>query len=590
MSKTKKFSRALALVIMLALVLTVLPFGAWAVQTNPLITTDEVDGLTISVDYATERVYLYKNSSTSYTVLCDADDSTYYPYSFSLIVNNRTLVGTTAKPRPTVSNGGEFTWAYEDDGNGNWSESATTTYGLVILPSSSSSTVTVTTAQNTDITFSCATPNGGSSTTTSGAYAFLPAPGQFTNEGMTTGGWGTAYTSNDTLKGLKGTTVSTGVSLGYFGGYVVFDFGYVTEGAETKGALQDDPSHPYGIDFIVYGNAITNNSEPGCVQVSYDGQVWYDLAGSMHYDPATQWNYKVTYVNPTPGDNPNSGTGTKANVNYSINSSTTLGGTVVTNPFHNHAWFPLEANYFGDNGIDFARGATRFPFAEYLKNQTITVMNVPYQNTDTLTLTGVLLDGVTSNTSAATTFGYFDCHQNGNNIGTATNPYTGSSSATGGDGMDLAWAVYSSGTNKGLPISSTIMEKGFRFVRCYNGVARNQNPFGEIGPEVCGIVVVEDDITSVGVTNDPDISIKNECLDELVAAGLIGYDEINGYSVYYANGRFSTGDVVTVDAVTGANVYVNNSLNTLMITAGLEYIRVVTQVGDAAPSIVYIVL
>ena len=583
---SKKLSKALALVIMLALVIGILPMGAMA--TDPLTTTDAVDGLTISVDYATEKVYLQKNSSTSYTVLCDATDTTYYPYSFSLIMSSRSLVkvGTTTDPNPTVSNGGEFSWAYVDDGNGNWTESSTTPYGLVILPASSGSTVTVVTTGNTPITFTCAQPNGGSSSTSNGVHAFLPAPGQFTNEGMTTGGWGTAYTSSGTLKGLKGTTVTTGVSLGYFGGYAVFDFGTVTEGtgdsAVTKGALQNDPSHPYGVDFIVYGNAFSGNSEPGGVQVSFDGQIWYDLAGSMHYDSATKWNYKVTYVNPTPGDNPNGTTGTRVAVPYYINDDPTDSSSVGVNAFHSHSWFPLEANYFGSDALDHARGSTRFPFAEYLTGQTVTVGGNTYTNTETLSLTGVLLGGVTSNSTASTSFGYFDCHANGSSIGTATNPYTGSSSATGGDGMDLAWAVYSSGDNKGLPVSSDILEKGFRYVRCYNVVAKNLNPFGEIGPELNGIVAVStaSGSPSVGTTTAPTVKYGTTSTSMNITISTANNDTVNksvNAGTYYINAVGSA-----------ANIYFNDSRKSsgdayqFTVTSGQKtYVRLVVQDGTA---------
>ena len=562
MSKFRKLNRSLALVIMLALVLTLLPMGAMA--TDPLTTTDAVDGLTISVDYATEKVYLQKNSSTSYTVLCDATDTTYYPYSFSLIMSSRSLVkaGTTSNPNPTVSNGGEFSWAYVDDGNGNWTESSTTPNGLVILPAGSGSTVTVVTTGNTPITFTCAQPNGGSSTTENGVHAFLPAPGQFTNEGMTTGGWGSAKTSSNTLKGLKGTTVTTGVSLGYFGGYAVFDFGTVTEGtgdsAVTKGALQNDPSHPYGVDFIVYGNAFSGNAEPGGVQVSFDGQVWYDLAGSMHYDSTTQWNYKVTYVNPTPGDNPNGTTGTRVNVPYYKNNNTSNTGIVHYNTFHNHSWFPLEANYFGSGTLDHARGSTRFPFAEYLTGQSVTVGGVTYS--ETLTLTGVLLGGVTSNSSASGTFGYFDCHPNGSNIGTATNPYDTGNTSSSGDGMDLAWAVYSSGTNKGLPVSSAILEKGFRYVRCYNVAAAEQNPFGEIGPELNGIVAITGTTGNVGTTSAPtSVTFTKDNYSTSFSLSTIPSNcgtvsDINNIRSYAG---VSTTVSVKVQATSGSYVYVN---------------------------------
>ena len=43
----------------------------------------------------------------------------------------------------------------------------------------------------------------------SGVCAYLPAPGQFTNEGITTGGWGDAFTNSGTLKSLVDSNSST---------------------------------------------------------------------------------------------------------------------------------------------------------------------------------------------------------------------------------------------------------------------------------------------------------------------------------------------------------------------------------------------
>mgnify|MGYP006910399221 FL=1 len=62
-------------------------------------------------------------------------------------------------------------------------------------------------------------------------------------------------------------------------------------------AITDDPKHPYGIDFTVFGNSNGGEgfSEPGNVLVSEDGKEWYSLAGSDHYDSTTMWDYSVTY-------------------------------------------------------------------------------------------------------------------------------------------------------------------------------------------------------------------------------------------------------------------------------------------------------
>ena len=130
--RVKKFT---AMLLALAMVLSLCCVSALAAE--PIVTsTDQVDGLTISVDYDTEKVYLQKVSSTEYTVLCDSTNG-YYPFSFSVIMSDRSLVDG----RPAVTNGGAFSWAY-DEATGE--ESAVTPYGLATLPVNSNSTITVT--------------------------------------------------------------------------------------------------------------------------------------------------------------------------------------------------------------------------------------------------------------------------------------------------------------------------------------------------------------------------------------------------------------------------------------------------------------
>ncbi|MGX8707897.1 MAG: hypothetical protein ACSW72_03995, partial [Bacteroidales bacterium] len=214
----------------------------------------------------------------------------------------------------------------------------------------------------------------------SGIYAYLPAPGQFTNEGINTGGWGDAYESGSgALKDMVDNVVSTGVSLGYFGGYVVLDVGTVvteTNGVKVYSAdpITNSAYNPFGVDFIVYGNAFKDNSEPGCIQVAQavavydttdttkvigyvpgdaneDGQVWYDIAGSLYYNSTTDTSASLTYTNPHPTDDdddhagwPQSGTvsspNSSNNVPYTIDPNTTV-NYVTYNTFHRHAWFPL---------------------------------------------------------------------------------------------------------------------------------------------------------------------------------------------------------------------------------------------------------
>ena len=81
----------------------------------------------------------------------------------------------------------------------------------------------------------------------------------------------------------------TPVSLGNYGGYITY---YYEE------PIKDDPKNPYGVDFIVYGNSNggAGFSEPGNVLVSKDGNAWYALAGSEHYEDMTKWAWPVTYT------------------------------------------------------------------------------------------------------------------------------------------------------------------------------------------------------------------------------------------------------------------------------------------------------
>lgn len=462
----KKFTAILLAVVML-FALSASAFAA----TNSLETDYAIgDGLGVSVDLDIEGMYF-----DGVDILNTATNG-YYPFSFSLIASDRTKVASV-----TVSNGGSFHWAYAQnadgsyvtDEDGNYVESTTTNYGVVVLPTTSASTVTVTGTGNIgSATFNCAQPNGGTTAAGAALYAYLPAPAQFVNEGVTTGGWGDAYDSNGTVKA----TSSTGVSLGFFGGYAVYEF---------ENPIADDPTHPYGADFIVYGNAFWNNSEAGCIQVSKDGATWYDIAGSMYYTKSTK-GATITYTNPSTSEDAGitaAGTnlGTLAPVNYTLNGTA---GTVTTNTFHNHSWFPLNANYFTASGSRAAMAKLdEFSFV----SRTLASNGV----TNTLTFTGTLLtDYPGTGKTDQIGFGYCDVHPNKTLGGTiAYNPYqtfTSSSDydtkvagTSGGDPIDIAWAVNPDGTPANLD--------SIRYVRIYTGMAQMNGIFGEISTEVCGV-------------------------------------------------------------------------------------------------------
>lgn len=553
----KKFTAILLAVVML-FALSVSAFAA----TNSLETDYAIgDGLGVSVDLDIEGMYF-----DGVDILNTATNG-YYPFSFSLIVSNRSKVASV-----TVSNGGSFHWAYEEDGNGgyvtdedgNYVESTTTKYGVVVLPTTSASTVTVTGTGNIgSATFNCAQPSGGTTATGTALYAYLPAPAQFVNEGVTTGGWGDAYDSTGTT--LKGTS-ATGVSLGFFGGYAVYEF---------ENPIADDPTHPYGADFIVYGNAFWNNSEAGCIQVSQgpgdDGNwEWYDIAGSMYYTKSTP-NASIKFTNPNPNEDKGittaGATSTLADVPYDLTvNGTTTPGTVTKNTFHNHSWFPLNANYFAASGSRAAMAKVdEFSFVSRTLNSD--------SITDTLTFTGTLLtDYPGTGKTDQIGFGYCDVHPNKTLGGTiAYNPYqtfTSSSDydtkvagTSGGDPIDIAWAVKSNGTPANLD--------SIRYVRIYTGMAQMNGIFGEISTEVCGVAACTG--TGTGAAGKT-LTIKKD---------LTSYKPESGWSKSLTPGAW------TIKS-SASNVYINgtridaSSGYSLTVESGKTY-QIITQNGTEAP-------
>lgn len=548
----KKFTAILLAVVML-FALSASAFAA----TNSLETDYAIgNGLGVSVDLDIEGMYF------DYPDILNTATNGYYPFSFSLIASDRSKVASV-----TVSNGGSFHWAYAQnadgsyvtDEDGNYVESTTTNYGVVVLPTTSASTVTVTGTGNIgSATFSCAQPNGGTTAAGAALYAYLPAPAQFVNEGVTTGGWGDAYDSNGTVKA----TSSTGVSLGFFGGYAVYEF---------ENPIADDPTHPYGADFIVYGNAFWNNSEAGCIQVSKDGATWYDIAGSMYYTKSTK-GATITYTNPNATEDAGitaagSNLGTMAAVNYTLNGTA---GTVTTNTFHNHSWFPLNANYFTASGSRAAMAKLdEFSFV----SRTLASNGV----TNTLTFTGTLLTNYPgTNKTAEIGFGYCDVHPNKTLGGTiAYNPYqtfTSSSDydtkvagTSGGDPIDIAWAVNPDGT----PATDL---NSVRFVRIYTGMAQMNGIFGEISTEVCGVAAC-DAVTGTGAAQiAPTVVVNRVPVTPNANAATVvpaGSCTITSSADHvYVNGA----------AVSAASGY------TFAITSGSK-VQVITQTGTQSPFI-----
>lgn len=159
-------------------------------------------------------------------------------------------------------------------------------------------------------------------------FDYFPAPGQSVNKFPTA-------TEDDTSESMRvkaQTALKAGnlISLGGFGGYVVFGFDHTVINKE-------------GNDFSVLGNAFTNGAEPGIIMVSYDANgngkaddEWYEIAGSEHSKSTTIKNHEITYykpeTEPTNASEPNY-------IRWTDNQEQT--GYIAKNRFNTQSYFPL---------------------------------------------------------------------------------------------------------------------------------------------------------------------------------------------------------------------------------------------------------
>lgn len=451
-----------------------------------------------------------------------------------------------------------------------------------------------------------------------GLVAFLPAAGQFVNEGANSSGWGGAFTKKNanTLKGIVEGYVSTGVSLGSFGGYVVMDFGEPAKDATGKvtGGIFNDAANAYGVDFTLYGNAMGTWAEPGCVQVSQDGSTWYTLAGSLHYQTPTYavaadetvkdedgnvlpgyktvtvsksgaiWNYSVTYENPVPDDDSlaTGETGTTGkNVVYSYTGLSENGkGRVLFNNWHRHNYFPLLNNYFvGVNGHTALDGIVNTISPLALGNYASYTPKASSTVGAKLTMSGVRLMPASNSTAPDTfLFGYADCHPNGTLSTVQVNPYTTGRTGndnSNGDPMDLSWAV----DDNGNPVSLTSV----RYVRVYTGVMQMNGIMGESSTEVLGshratlkgtgaaqavptvsVGTTASSLSTVTTTNQGAVAVERN------APRCVIKIESTAEHIYVNGEAFTSGDTLTLTGLTNTKT---------------QQVQIITQNGTEAPYI-----
>ena len=505
---------------------------------------------------APESEMRFTGSGDTYTAVYRGTRDSYYPNTLALYLQGNGSITAETNDASKIS-----FLVYDEVSKETREETSfsntNTAYGVVSIKAAGSIKINNTVTLNFEAPREPAVPGG---VKPSSVVSYLPI-GQF----ATGSGWGSATGK------FTGGYAPTGVSLGALGGYIEFEF--------AKG-ITNNSNNPYGVDFVVYGNAFNGNPEAGAVQVSEDGKTWYELAGSMYYDGNFNYVGNQMTNNPNKFSSAYTGTLNKATVEYkkenneikvglkNASGSYAIPASGTTLPYFGPAaWFPAVGTYlqFGAHNN--------------------TGSNVTVSHTaDNLTFSGITAVP-DYNTTATYAFGYADVTPNGSpaTYGDAVNPYTLYTTAkTGGDGFDLEWAV-----DPATKMPIDVNGKTFHYVRVYSAVLDN-GQFGETSTEVCGIFTTANGLKNadgsavdVGRTDLPTVKYgtSETAMTTRLSKNTDSVEETVG--TYYINATNSA-----------ENIYINGSKVTsgqayeFKVKAGeTTYLRIITQDGIKAPRI-----
>ncbi|KIC00640.1 hypothetical protein OA88_18485 [Flavobacterium sp. JRM] len=281
-------------------------------------------------------------------------------------------------------------------------------------------------------------------------FDFKPAPGQFIND-LPAANDGETY---DKILGRANTylTKKNGdlISLGAFGGYIVFGFDHTIVNVKGKR------------DFRVLGNAFWaeanpnpdknmrgGSSEAGVIMVSYDknknglpDDEWYEIEGAGHKMEKTVQNYEITYYRPDPNKIPVPGGGT---------------GTVQ--------FTDIEYIYWKDN-----QGKDGYLAQNNAYNHSLDYWPKWLKDQEKITFKGTRLpDNAVDESGTGSYFvqyaflyGYADNAPNNDND----------------SAIDIDWAIDKNGNKIHLP--------GIDFVKVYNALNQQAGWLGETSTEIMG--------------------------------------------------------------------------------------------------------
>lgn len=281
-------------------------------------------------------------------------------------------------------------------------------------------------------------------------FDFKPAPGQFIND-LPAANDGETFDkiltrANSYLTKKNGDLIS----LGAFGGYIVFGFDHTIVNVKGKR------------DFRVLGNAFWadanpnpdatmrgGSSEAGVIMVSYDknknglpDDEWYEIEGAGHKMEKTIKDYEITYYRPDPNKVPVPGGGT---------------GTVL--------FTDVEYILWKDN-----QGKTGYLAQNNAYNHSLDYWPKWLKDQDKITFKGTRLpDNAVDESGTGSYFvqyaflyGYADNAPNNDND----------------SAIDIDWAIDKNGNKIHLP--------GIDFVKVYNGLNQQAGWLGETSTEIMG--------------------------------------------------------------------------------------------------------